>query len=128
MKLSSIFALLILIVVVKGNWWAAAAQPAILGFSAIMAALNSEEIPDIDVYTFEWGKLVPPFLKKDKKTKKAEKAPIIKKVPETEVEVPLNLEGEAITDYKAKEEEIKMKEEKVVTKTDAGDYLDRTYE
>ena len=40
MKLTKIIAFFILVVVVKGNWWAIATEPVILGLGAIMAALN----------------------------------------------------------------------------------------
>ena len=47
MKLISIFALFTLLVVtVRGAWWAAAAQPVILGFGALLTAFN-QDILDI---------------------------------------------------------------------------------
>ena len=59
MKLSSIFVLITLIVVVKGNLLVAAARPAILGLGALMAALNKDELPDLDVHAFDWKKWIP---------------------------------------------------------------------
>ena len=44
--------------VAKGNWWAAAVQPAILGFGAIMAALNEVELPEMDGKNFEFANLM----------------------------------------------------------------------
>ena len=46
MKLTIIFALFTFIVMVKGAWWAAAAQPVILGLGAVLGALNLD-ITDI---------------------------------------------------------------------------------
>ena len=40
MKLTDIFALLTLIVIVKGAWWAAAVQPFILSLGAILGAID----------------------------------------------------------------------------------------
>ena len=47
MKVSSIFALISLIVVVKGTWWTAVAHPVILSLGAILGAL------DLDVLNVE---------------------------------------------------------------------------
>ena len=44
MKLSSIFILFTLIVIVKGAWWAAAVQPVILGLGAILTTFNQDVI------------------------------------------------------------------------------------
>ena len=58
MKLSSIFALFTLSVIVKGAWWSAAVQPVILGFGAILTALNQDAL-DVDVQPIEWKNLLP---------------------------------------------------------------------
>ena len=42
MKSSRIFALFNLILIVRGAWWAAAAQPVILSLGAVLGALNIE--------------------------------------------------------------------------------------
>ena len=42
MKLSIIFALYTLSVIVKGAWWAAAVQPVILSLGAILGALDQD--------------------------------------------------------------------------------------
>ena len=47
MKVFSIFALLTLIVMVKGTWWTAVASPVILSLGAILGAL------DLDVLNVE---------------------------------------------------------------------------
>ena len=47
MKLSAIFALFTLNLVVKATWWAAAAQPVILSLGAVLAAF------DLDVLNFD---------------------------------------------------------------------------
>ena len=57
MKLSGIFAVLSLSVMVKGAFWAAAVQPVILGLGAIFAALDSDLEPMQDV-KFEFAKLL----------------------------------------------------------------------
>ena len=46
MKVAIILALIQLSVIVKATWWAAAAQPVILGFGAILTALNLDEVID----------------------------------------------------------------------------------
>ena len=48
MKLTIIFALFTLTVMVKGAWWTAAAQPVILGLGAVLGALNLD-ITDIPI-------------------------------------------------------------------------------
>ena len=48
MKLESIFVIFTMIVIVKGAWWAATIQPVILGFGAILTALN-EDVLDIEL-------------------------------------------------------------------------------
>ena len=40
MKLRDIFAIFTLSFMVKGAWWAAAIQPVILGFGAILTAID----------------------------------------------------------------------------------------
>ena len=52
MKLRDIVALLALVVMVKGAWMAALAQPVILGIGAALAAFDSEVL---DVQLFEAG-------------------------------------------------------------------------
>ena len=52
MKLESIFVITTLIVIVKGAWWATAVQPVILGFGAILTALN-EDVIDIELPSME---------------------------------------------------------------------------
>ena len=44
MKLYSIVVFFTLINIVKGAWWAAAVQPVILGFGAILTALNQDAL------------------------------------------------------------------------------------
>ena len=56
MKLSSIFVLITIIATVKGAWWAAAVQPVILGFGAILTALNQD---GLDVESIELKNLLP---------------------------------------------------------------------
>ena len=65
MKLSSIFVLLTLIVIVKSAWWAAAVQPVILGFGTVLTALNQ------DVLNVELSELKSwlPFINKSEETK-----------------------------------------------------------
>ena len=46
MKLISIFVLITQALTVRGAWWAAAAQPVILGFGALLTAFN-QDILDI---------------------------------------------------------------------------------
>ena len=48
MKLASFFVILTLTVTVKGAWWAAAVQPVILGFGAILTAFNEDAL-DIEL-------------------------------------------------------------------------------
>ena len=48
MKFRVIFALFILIVFVKGTWWAAAVHPVILSLGAILATV------DLDFEPMEW--------------------------------------------------------------------------
>ena len=48
MKLASLFVFLMLTVTVKGAWWAAAVQPVILGFGAILTAFNEDAL-DIEL-------------------------------------------------------------------------------
>ena len=50
MKLSRIFVVFALLVIVKGAWWAAAVQPVILSLGAVLAALDRDVL---DVYSFE---------------------------------------------------------------------------
>ena len=64
MKLSSIFIIFSLIVIVKSAWWAAAVQPVILGFGAVLTALNQDVL---DVDPIELKSLLPFISKQDKK-------------------------------------------------------------
>ena len=57
MKFIIILAIFSLIVMVKGAWWAAAAQPVILGLGAVLGALNLD-ISDVKPIT-EWNVYVP---------------------------------------------------------------------
>ena len=57
MKLITIVALLKLSVLVKSAWWAAAAQPVILGLGAVFTALNSEVFEDLKT-SFEWSNVL----------------------------------------------------------------------
>ena len=52
-----IFAIFTLIVTVQGAWWAAAAQPVILGLGAVLGTLNLD-ISDVKPIT-EWDYYVP---------------------------------------------------------------------
>ena len=56
MKLSGIFSLFALNVIVKGAWWAAAVQPVILTLGAIQAALSLNEL---DIQSIEWKNFLP---------------------------------------------------------------------
>ena len=47
MKIKVLIALFSLIVLVKGNWWAAAVNPVILGFGAAFAANEIEVEPHL---------------------------------------------------------------------------------
>ena len=58
MNLITIFALLSLAVTVRGAWWAAAAQPVILGLGAVMGALN---LDIFDAQPIKWDFYMPSF-------------------------------------------------------------------
>ena len=58
MNLITIFALLSLAVTVKGAWWAAAAQPVILGLGAVMGVLN---LDIFDAQPIKWDFYMPTF-------------------------------------------------------------------
>ena len=47
MKIINILALLSLSVFVKGTWWAAAVQPVLIGFGAVLTAFNLDVVEDI---------------------------------------------------------------------------------
>ena len=64
MKLKVILALFTLSVVVKGTWWAAAAQPVILSLGAMLAAV------DLDLEPIEWRNLLIFKNKEDERPKK----------------------------------------------------------
>ena len=51
MKLTFIFTLFTLAVIVKGAWWAAAVQPVILGLGAVLASFDLDVL---DVQSMEW--------------------------------------------------------------------------
>ena len=65
MKLVSFLALLALIVMVKGTWWAAAVQPVILSLGAVLAAINQDVF---DINSIEWKNLQ--IFKNEKEEKK----------------------------------------------------------
>ena len=65
MKLKDIFALFTLCVIVKGAWFSAAVQPVILGFGAVLSAINSDVL---DVQLFEGKNSWLPFINKQDKT------------------------------------------------------------
>ena len=67
MKTSYVFIVYLLNVVVDGAWWVAAVQPIILGFGAVLTALNQDEQPLLD---FNWNNLQ--IFKNDKDESKAE--------------------------------------------------------
>ena len=79
MKTTDILVLLSLSVFVNGAWWAAVAQPVILGFGAAFAALDLD-VPSLDILNFrpfdwkEWGKENPSPTMKDFKHKIRRKA------------------------------------------------------
>ena len=52
MKLNTILALLMLIVMAKGAWLAAAAQPVILGLGALLGVLNMDVF---DAQPIQWN-------------------------------------------------------------------------
>ena len=53
MKTTLVIALIYLTVMVNGAWWATAAQPIIIGMGAIIAALDMDIRPMLDVKLFE---------------------------------------------------------------------------
>ena len=69
MKLSGIFALFSLSVLVKGTWWAAAVQPVILSLGAVLSAID---LDGFDIQTIELRNLLP-FINKQEKITKEEK-------------------------------------------------------
>ena len=58
MLLNTIFVLFTLIVIVKSAWWAAAAQPAILGLGAILGVLNMDVF---DAQPIRWDFFIGSF-------------------------------------------------------------------
>ena len=66
MKTFCILALFTLSVMVKGAWWAAATQPIILSFGALLTALNLDVQPLLDV---DW-KNVNLFESRDRRNEK----------------------------------------------------------
>ena len=69
MKVTIILALIQLSVLVKATWWAAAAQPVLLGFGAILTALNQNEVID-DVKPMQIRNWLPMADNEEKKGKK----------------------------------------------------------
>ena len=67
MKLFDIFAVSILIVIVKGTWWAAAVNPVILSLGTVLASLDLD-VPDLQ--SIEFQNLLPFINKQDKKEEK----------------------------------------------------------
>ena len=65
MKFIIIFAIFTLIVTVQGAWWAAAAQPVILGLGAVLGTLNLD-ISDVKPIT-EWDYYVPTWTNLNKR-------------------------------------------------------------
>ena len=65
MKLSIIFAQFTLIVIVKGAWWAAAVHPVVLGFGAVMSAINLDVL---NLQSIELKNLLP-FVNKQEESK-----------------------------------------------------------
>ena len=61
MKLRDLFAIFTLSVMVKGTLWAAAVQPIILGFGAVLTAINSDVL---DIQLSEGEKSWQPFFMK----------------------------------------------------------------
>ena len=60
-KISDIIILISLIVVVKGTWWAAAAQPVILGLGAAFAAIDldlTSYLIDFDIEKPSWREIL----------------------------------------------------------------------
>ena len=70
MKLSTIFALFTLSLVVKATWWAAAAQPVILSLGAVLAAIDLDVL-NMDAQTIEWKNWLG--FRSDRKRKRFEK-------------------------------------------------------
>ena len=66
MKLSAVFALFALIVMVKGAWWAAAVRPIILSLGAIWGAIDSDVL---NVEHIEWRNMMPFISKQSKEDK-----------------------------------------------------------
>ena len=54
MKLKGILALFSLCVIVKGTWLAAIVQPVILGFGAVLTALNQDDLELDPTLQFDW--------------------------------------------------------------------------
>ena len=64
MNLSSIVALLILCVIVKGTILSAVVQPLILGFGAVLGTIS---LNDVDVQSIEWKSWLPFITKLEKR-------------------------------------------------------------
>ena len=58
MLLNTVFALFSLVLMVNGAWWAAAAQPAILGLGAILGVLNMDVF---DAQPIRWDIFIGSF-------------------------------------------------------------------
>ena len=68
MKLVSFLALLALIEIVRGTWWAAAIQPVILSLGTVLTAINQDVL---DINSIEWKNLQ--IFKNEKEEQKEEK-------------------------------------------------------
>ena len=62
MKLTSIFTLFTLIVIVKGAWWAAAVQPVILSLGAVLGTIDQDVLDLQPIAQKNWN-----IFKSDKK-------------------------------------------------------------
>ena len=66
MKLTLIFAILSLCVIVKGTWWAAAVQPVILSLGAVLTTINQDVLDVASIQLKTWL----PFINKSEETPK----------------------------------------------------------
>ena len=64
MLLNRVFVLFSLVLMVKGAWWAFAAQPVILGLGAILGVLNMDVF---DAKPISWDLFIPSFNQIEKK-------------------------------------------------------------
>ena len=128
MKLASIVVLLTLIVLVNGNWMAAAAQPAIAGLGALMVGLNQDELPETNALHLDWRKWIPwgggkkeevpepkvPPKQEVEEKKQAEKAE--KKESNTPISDILDRDEKIFADNDVKEEKEKKEKKEKETK------------